>query len=127
VRSNVISTEGNQLISKSSESAVDGADFFTLVSLELIEFASECVNSGILLGRNTFTNLFQIVPDTFGTWDILHFMILLWCQMIGDEYPDFRIKINQLHYFRSNGILVGDSDSIQENFPGNRVDSHHIS
>src|ERR1041385_7156489 len=112
VRSNVISTEGNQLISKSSESAVNGVDFFTLVSLESIEFASECVNSSILLGRNTFTNLFQIVPDTFGSWDILHFMILLWCQMIGDENPNFRIKIKQLCFFRGDGIHISNRDSI---------------
>src|ERR1041385_8982361 len=127
MRSNVISTEGNQLISKSCESAVNGADFFTLVSFESIEFASECVNSGILLGRNTFTNLFKIVPDTFGRWNILHFMIFFWCQMIGDENANFIIKINQFCFFRSDGLLIGNSDSIQDNLPGGRVDSHDIS
>src|SRR3954462_3064798 len=114
---NVISTEGNQLICKSSESAINGADFFTLISLESIEFASKCVNSGILLGRNTFTNLLKIVPDTFGRRNILHFMILLWCQMIGDENPNFRIKINQLRFFRSDGVLVCNCNSIQDNLP----------
>src|ERR1041385_6782913 len=102
----------------SCESAVNGADFFTLVSFESIEFASECVNSGILLCRNTFTNLFQIVPDTFGRWDILHFMILLWSQMIGDEYPNFRIKINQFCFVRSDGLLILDCNTFQDNLPG---------
>src|SRR3954466_6369987 len=118
MRSNVIRTEGNQLISKSCESDVDGADFFTLVSFEAIEFASECVNSGILLGRNTFTNLFKIVPDTFGRWNILHFMILFWGQVIGDENPNFRIKINQFSFVRSDRLLILDCDTFQNNLPG---------
>src|ERR1044071_5174356 len=115
MRSNFISTEGNQLISKSYESAVNGADFFTLVSLESIEVSSKCVNSGIFLGRNTFTNLLKIVPDTFSRRNILHFMILFWCQMIGDENPNFRVKINQLRFFRSDCLFISNCNSIQDN------------
>src|SRR3954465_3359723 len=114
----VFSAEGNQLICESSESVVYGVDLLSFVSLESIEFASKGVNSGIFLSGNSFSNLFKIVPDTFGKWDILHFMILLWSQMICDEYPDFRIKIHQLCFIGGDGLLVLDSDSTLDNSPG---------
>src|SRR4051812_3252399 len=59
VRGNVFNTERNQIICESSESAVYGVDFLSLISLESVEFASESVNSGIFLSGNSFSNLLK--------------------------------------------------------------------
>src|SRR3954469_10467536 len=94
--------------------------------LEPIEFASEGVNASIFLSRDTFTNLLEIVPDTFGRRNILDLMIFLWNQMICDENPDFSIEFHLLCLVRSDSIFVFDSYTILDNFPSGRVDGHDV-
>ena len=74
-----------------SESIVDGSNIFTLMTREAMEFASESINASIFLSSDTFTNLFEVVPDSFRRGNVLHLMILLGSYVICDEHLDLSI------------------------------------
>ena len=61
--SDICGTKGGQLICMGGESVVDGGNISTLMTLEPMELASESINASVILSRDSFSNLFKIVPD----------------------------------------------------------------
>src|SRR4051812_14792036 len=49
VRINILSTERFKFIGESSESAIDGIDFLSFMSLESVDFASQNINTSLFL------------------------------------------------------------------------------
>src|ERR1041385_5856377 len=120
------STKINQLAGENGESVVGGLNSFTVLASESIELASKRINSCIFLCRSTFTNIFKIIPNTFGRSNVPHFQVLLSRNVISDEYSDFRIKSHTFELISSDIFLVLDDNSIHDNFPTSQIDSNNI-
>src|SRR4051812_28894101 len=96
------------------------------MSLELVEFASQGVNTILSVSIFSFTNFLEVLPNTFGRCNILDLMALLRNQMICVEHPHLSVKGKILLLSFYEIFFVNHSDTILNNIPGIHINGYDV-